>query len=304
MPEEKIATDGGAQPSEPVVNAAPDPATVDPIDEQVKEILGDIPIVEDETEDKPAATEPEKKGDDPEKEKIEAPAEENAPVTPEDDALKPSKLDRRIAKLYQSNFLLKGQEGEVPDTEEIIQAIKNYPLAEKTKALQNLLSEKHALQTGKNDGAVDLTEEDHQAIVEAEVENRLAQMQGEIQEREWKDDLVKAVEAHPELDERKNEYNPKIATAVEKLAMKGMKVSEAYSLVTDSISSATADQKKEAEIKKQKLLGGAVSASHDTVESKGDLTWEELAKRQEADPNYVNSEEYLRMVQEDRLPKN
>jgi hypothetical protein len=150
---------------------------------------------------------------------------------------------------------------------------------------------------------VDLSEEDHQAIVEAEVENRLQQMQGEIQEREWKDDLVKTVEAHPELNERKNEYNPKIATAVEKLAMKGMKVSEALALVTESISTAKADDKKKAEIEKQKLLGGAVSASHDTVESKGRLTWEELAKKQEADPNFVNSEEYMKLVKDGKLPK-
>jgi hypothetical protein len=303
MPEERIATDGGVQPSEPVVNGAPDPAKEDLVDEQVKEILGDIPVVEDKTEDKPAAIEPEKTGDDPEKEKIDAPAEENQPVTPPEEAHKPSKLDRRIAKVYLSNLLLKGHEGEVPDTEEVVQAIKDYPLAEKTKALQNLLSEQNSLRGRRNDGAVDLSEEDHQAIVEAEVENRLQQMQGEIQEREWKDDLVKTVEAHPELNERKNEYNPKIATAVEKLAMKGMKVSEALALVTESISTAKADDKKKAEIEKQKLLGGAVSASHDTVESKGRLTWEELAKKQEADPNFVNSEEYMKLVKDGKLPK-
>ena len=302
--EEKIATDGGENPSaEPVVNDSATPAKVeDSVDEQVKEILGDIPTVE-ETEkpgEKPAASQPEEEKGNPEK------VVENTvvqqPENPQNSSIdQPSRLERRIAKLYQSNRILRGEEGDV-DIEQVIAEIKNYPLAEKTKALKNLLSEQRSLRTGQNDGVVDLSEDDHAAIIEAEVDNRLQEMQGEIQAREWNEDLIKTVDAHPELNEQKNEYNPKIAIAVEKLAQKGMKVSEAYELVTDSISVAKNSDEKSAELGKQRLLSGAVPASNENVAPKGKLTWEELARRQEANPGYVNSEEYLKLAREGKLP--
>ena len=300
MPEEKFATDGGVQPSaEPkVVDVATPAKEEEIIDEKVKEILGDIPTVEEKTEkpeEKPVATPPEKSGEVLEK-KIEEPVVEKQPEAPQ--VPQPSKLERRIAKLYQEVLILKGNDGDI-DPEQILAEIKKYSLADKTKALRNLISERYTLRGGKADDVVDLSEEDHQAIVDAEVENRLQGMQAEIQEREWKDDLVKSVEAHPELDERRNEYNPKIAVAVEKLAQKGMKVSEAYQLVTESISSAQADEKKEAEIKKQKALSGAVSATHDNVEPKGGLTWEDMARIQVEDPD-----RYMKIIKDGKLPEN
>ena len=301
MSEEKIATDGIAQttPSaDPIVNdATPAPKEEESIDEKVKEILGDIPTVEEteKPEEKPATTPPEKQGEVLEK-KIEEPVVEKQPDAPQ--VLQPSRLERRIAKLYQEVLILKGNDEDL-DPDQILSEIKKYSLADKTKALRNLISERNTLRTGKKDDTVDLSEEDHQAIVEAEVENRLQGMQAEIQEREWKDDLVKSVEAHPELDERRNEYNPKIAVAVEKLAQKGMKVSEAYQLVTESISSAQADEKKEAEIKKQKALSGAVSATHDNVEPKGGLTWEDMARIQVEDPD-----RYMKIIKDGKLPEN
>ena len=306
MPEENIAP--GANVEAPatteVINDA-SPAKVDnSVDEKVKEILGDIPTVEETKKPggKPVATQPEKVGDEEEK-KIENVPVEKQPEAPQNLPVETiGRLDRRIAKLYQSNRILKGEEGDV-DIEQLLLEIKNYPLPDKKKALNNLLSEQRLLRTGRNDGMVDLSEEDHDAIVEAEVENRLQSMQTEIQKREWSEDLVKTVDAHPELDERKNEYDARIATAVEKLAQKGMKVSEAYQLVTESISSAKATEEKDAELNKQKILSGAVSASNESAENKGKLTWEELTKRQEADPNYINSEEYLKMAREGKLPK-
>lgn len=278
------------------------------LDEKIKEVIGEhnLPApeeTEEKTDDKkPEAKQSEKKGEEKVSEKKVEKPEEKSEETPKKTTPQPGRIDRRISKLYLSNRLLKGEEGELPSLEQAALAIQSYPLEEKQKALHQLLAENKSLRTGKDDGVVDLSEEDHEAIVEAKAEKMFQDMQGEIQEREWKDDLVKTVDAHPELDESKKEYNPKVAIAVEKLVKGGMKCSEAYSLVTETIAEAQGrkaeDAETEEELAKQKALSGAVSATHDNVEPKGKLTWEELEKIRVSDPD-----RYEKIIKEEKLPE-
>lgn len=322
MEEEKIATDGGAQPS---ANTAPDTTSnesstekTDEVEEKVRQTIGEhnLAALEEKgenAEENPEAKNPEKKEQDvPEKkegEETEVQTEETHGEEVQAD--QPKKLDRRIAKLFLNNKLLRGED-DIPDFNKVALEIQRYPVEEKLKALKNLLAENKALRGeekespkgnapwNRREETVDLSEEDHEAIVEAEADQRYQSMQSEIAEREWQEDLIKTVDAHPELDERKKEYNPRLATAVENLVMKGMKTSEALSLVTESISSASEkaakDEKVRSELKKQSALSGAVGASTDNVEPKT-LTWEEVARIQKEEPD-----RYMQMVREGKLP--
>jgi len=308
--EQKNATDTGEQ-----VSASTAPVTTenessakgtDPVDEKIKQVIGEhnLPApeeTEEKPEDKKGATDPNKKEEEvPEKKEGEEFDGKTEEASEEFEGPQPEKLDRRIAKLYLQARLLRGEEGDAPDLEEVAREIQRYPFGEKKKALHKLLAEVKNLREGGNndEGSVDLSEEDHEAIVEAEANRRLAEMRGEIEQREWAEDLVKTVEAHPELDERKQEYNVKLATAVENLVKRGMKTSEAYKLVTDSISVAKEEKKKDDEIEKQKALSGAVSASTDHVETQKKLTWDELAEIQAKDPA-----RYMEIMRSGELPE-
>jgi len=308
--EQKNATDSGVQESAktaPVTTENESSAKeTDQVDEKIKQVMGEhnLPAPEETKEnpdDKKDATNPDKKEEEvPEKKEGENSEDKTEETSQESDEPQPERLDRRIAKLYLQARLLRGEEGEMPDFEQVAREIQRYPVGEKKKALHRLLAEVKNLREGGNndESSVDLSEEDHEAIVEAEANRRLAEMRGEIEQREWAEDLVKTVDAHPELDERKQEYNVKLATAVENLVKRGMKTSEAYKLVTDSISVAKEEKKQDDEIEKQKALSGAVSASTDHVETQKKLTWEELAEIQAKDPA-----RYMEIMRSGELPE-
>lgn len=221
-------------------------------------------------------------------------------------APQPGRLDRRIAKLYLQNRLMQGAgDEELPDLDQVALEIQRYPVDKKKEALNNLLSQNKALRTGEEgdpNSPVDLSQEDYEAVVEAEAERRFAEMQSEIYEREWKDDLVETVDAHPELNESKKEYDPRVSQAVENFVRRGMKASEAYQLVTDSIATAQGKAAKEAlanaEMDKQAALSGAVGASNDNNSDGGELTWEKLAEIQVNDPD-----RYMKIIESGKLPK-
>lgn len=340
MSEEKNPQDGGEQPS---VNSASESTDenatsakeTESVDEKIKQVIGEHNLSapkeeseENSDDDSAHKAEQEDTKDSQEKGKEKEVSEKKEEESGSDDSEKdesnrsgekdeaapqPSRLDRRIAKLYLSNKLLQGEEGDLPDPEQVALEIRNYPLEEKTKALHKLLAQQKALrsggsseqseQSGQDDDFVDLSQEDHDALIEAEADRKFAEMQGEIKDHEWQEDLVKTVDEHPELDERKKEYDSKLASAVEKLVFpngpegpRGMKTSEAYKLVIDSISAVREENKKESEIEKQQALSGAVNASIGHVDPKT-LTWEELAEIQQNDP-----ELYMKMVREGKIP--
>ena len=277
------------------------------LDEKVKKAIGiqnlpaDGELPAEDSEESKDTKEPEKK-----EEEVSGNEEEKNAAKPaessQEQASHPGKFDRRLAKLYLQIELLKGNDGELPDIESAAAEISKFPFVKKKEALTKLLSEKKTLLGGQDDGSTELSPEDHEALVEAQAEQMFNEMQGEIKQKEWQTDLVETVESHPELDERKEQYNPTLASAVEKLAMGGMKVSEAYALVTNSVASVQGEraekEKVNATLTKEKALSGAVSATHDSVTPKGKLTWEDVAKIQEENPA-----EYQRLVREDKLPK-
>jgi len=316
MNKETKPLEGGEQPSEEtkVVDENVTPAKEETVDEN--EDLSEFGVPPIPTEED---FEEKKEAEKTETEKTETEKEEKVPEkdveSPEEAPVQPGRLDRRIAKLYISNRLLQGEEGDLPDLEQVALEIQKYPLEEKTKALHRLLAENKAVRSGgvKKDQAahkfpnfpwnrddsqetVDLSEEDHEAIVEAEAERKMQEMQSEISDREFTEDLVKTLDAHPEINERnKKEYNPQIANAVEKLALpygqdgpRGMRVSAAYKLVMDSIVAArgkeASEQKTDEEINKQRALSGAVSASNDSSNSSKKMTWVEFDKLRTSDP--------------------
>ncbi len=213
-----------------------------------------------------------------------------SPVVPESRPV-PS-IDKRIAKLYQETQILKG--GSAPETADILREIAGESLHDKQDALHRLLSERRSLR-GEN-ATAELDTEDKEAIIEAQVEERLQGMQAEIQQREFEEDLVKTVDAHPEL-----KTNSKLTAAVEKLVERGMKTSEAYDLVTGSIEAVQEKQKKtekrEAEISKQRALSGAVSATNISPNSDKGMTWEQFDELRTSDPD-----RYTKLLKENFRP--
>lgn len=276
------------------------------LDSQVEEVLGshlDVSNDETKTEDKKQDEVSENK-DDSKKEEALNGNEENADnqeaVNNQLDYDKPQKLDIRIAKLYAKNKLLSGDDGDL-DINEVAKEIQKYPFHKKKEALHNLLQQNRVLSTGKDDGVVEYSDEDRDSIVDAEVNNRLAEMEGEIQEKEYLEDLNTTLKAHPELDSDSKVFNQTLHDAVEKLFLNGMKASEAYKLVTNSIALAQGkeltEEKNKAEIEKQKALSGSVSVSSDQVEDDGVMTWDKMAKLEREDP-----ERYMRIIESGNLP--
>lgn len=198
-----------------------------------------------------------------------------------------SSIDKRIAKLYQETQVLQGKEA--PELEAIVESIRTGSFQEKRDALNRLLHERKVLRGGQNDGVVEMTPEDREALIQAEADERFNAMQGEILQKEFDDDLVKTLDEHPELKIDSKEFNPTLTQAVETLVLSGMKTSDAYALVTTSISAAKGETEKKAaeaeEIKKQKALSGAVSASNDFAGKGKEMSWTEFDKLRTADPD-------------------
>lgn len=195
----------------------------------------------------------------------------------------PSDIDKRIAKLYQETQVLQGKDA--PEMEAIIESIKTGSFQEKRDALNRLLHERKVLRGGQNDGVVEMSAEDREALIDAQAEEKFQAMQGEIKQREFDEDLLKTMDEHPELKDDSKEFNPTLTQAVEQLVLRGMKTSEAYNLVTHSIALAQGETTKNEEVRKQAALSGAVSASNDSTNTGKEMSWTEFDKLRTADPD-------------------
>ena len=241
------------QALKPMKNIKPDP-----LDEADKAA---IPEGDDEESDDEAGEEEMKPKAIPAQQ--EKPAESQPEETPvsetQEQPQKESRIDRRLAAKYIENQLLQGVT-DVPSVEAVIAEIRGVSLDQKKEALKNQLYTNKVLRNGGVDDGREpvLADEDREALIDAEVEQRLQGIQEEVRQREWNEDLVRTVDAHPELKTKS-----KLTDSVERLVDRGMKASEAYDFVTGTISEAKAEAekatKKAAEIKKQKALSGAVS---------------------------------------------
>ncbi len=271
----------------PMNNIKPDP--LEEADKVAK-------VEEDDDEDTTPEAEEEEKEVVPEKKEAASEVVEEKPtVEPIIPPREPSSIDKRIAKLYQETQILQGVEA--TPIEEVLAQIATGSLAEKQAALHRLLTARKSLRGEPDDGKpVVMSQEDQDALVEAKAEEMLKASQGEIEQRDMDMDLVATVDAHPELNEASKEFDPKIAAAVTKLAnidpetghVRGMKVSEAYALVTESVASATADLKKAEEKRKQKALSGVVTNGGAFGEGESEMTADEEKELRTKHPKKYN----------------
>lgn len=274
MPESTDVVEVVATPAEAPAKEAPESVEtpVETEDSFVEDSMGPIPEVKtkDVTEEEPSATpEPESPTVAPEEKKGVAPAEPavveekkeetlDAPQAPEvrvEPEAKVSRLDRRLAEKYAENLVLKGSS--IPSSESIEAELASMNLEEKKTALRNLLDENRSIRGQKPEP---LSQEDEEAIIEAEVDRRYQEEQQAERERMFQSDLESTLKAHPELDSRTASYNQKLEKALIPMIQTGMLVSEAYAIVTDAIKTATEEHRKAKEIAAQQSMSGAVIA--------------------------------------------
>ncbi len=280
--EEKIATDASVEaPAEeikPVVDEVVTPASEESVDEDLSEYgVPPMPTEEKEEEEKPVTTPPEKSVIEGQEEEVVLP-----PITQPE--ARTTRLDKRIAKIYIRNLLLSGEE-KIPTEEAIYAELKQYSIAEKAQSLQMHLRQGKEMRGESSTGNV-MDEEDMEAIRDAERESIRQEIITEQHEVKYKEDFVAFMDSHPELDSSKKEHNPKLEKAVAALLSGGMPIAEAYETVSELTSGVKAneDKEKEAELNKQKLLGGVVSATNDVSKGTKNMTWEEFDKLRTSDP--------------------
>lgn len=309
MTDPVISGDGAeAQPSAPAqdtVTPSPEVSAEAELDAKVRESLGDhyVPLESDPSD--PEAKQPEEK-----KEEEEKPEGATPPAPPEgktEEAIemppipKPeptaSRLDKRVATLYLQNLLLSGEKT-VPTLEEVVEDLKRYPMEQKIEALHFHRLRQKELKGLRPTGREELEPEDSEAIRDAEREAIRQEVLAEEHERKVKQSFVGFIDAHPELDETKKEYQPTIARAVETLWRGGMPIEEALETVTSQIAAVRESAEKAEKKEKQKALSGAVSASGDANPSTGGPSWADMARLQKEDPD-----EWERLIASGYTPK-
>lgn len=228
-----------------------------PVPEPKAEVTEEEPVVETPEPEAPTVAPEEKKEEVAEPVKPEVKEETPELKAPEIKAEpeKVSRLDRRLAEKYAENLVLKG--AAIPSSEDIEAELASMNLEEKKNALRNLLDENRTIRGQKPEP---LSHEDEEAIIEAEVDRRYQQEQQAEFEKQFQEDLVATLSAHPELDSRTKSYNPKIEKAVHQIVQSGVLASEAYAIVSEAIQTAKEDQRKADEIAAQQSMSGAVIA--------------------------------------------
>ena len=310
-----ISGDGAeAQPSVPAAESvaiSAEQKAEDELDAKVRESLGDHYVPLDGENPSPDTTDPEKPKEEsqapkPDEESKPAPAQgqsgdipenvETPPIrTPEPQA---SRLDKRVATLYVQNLLLSGEK-DVPSIDELVEELRGYPMEQKIDALHHHRLRNKELKGIKPTGKEELDPEDSEAIRDAERESIRAEIRAEEHERQVKQSFVAFINAHPELDESKKEhYQPNLARAVETLWRGGMPIEEALETVNASLELVKETVQKTEQSEKQRAFSGSVSASGHASPSKGELTWEDMARLQTEDP-----EEYERLIKSGYTPK-
>lgn len=305
MTDPVISEDGAApQPSvSPADSVTPSSeAEIDAkAEESVRERLGDRYVPMDGDQPEPDTIEPEKEEVETSKDTTpQKPGEPEEEIeTPPIPRMEPrtSKLDKRVATLYLQNLLLSGEKS-VPSVDEIVEELRGVPMDQKIEALHFHRLRQKELKGIRPTGKDELDPEDTESIRDAERESIRQEILAEEHERQVKQSFVGFIEAHPELDESKKEYQPKLARAVETLWRGGMPIEEAFSTVNESIAAVRESAEKAEKKEKQKALSGAVSASGDANPSHGGPTWEEMAQLQRSDP-----EEYDRLIKSGYTPK-
>lgn len=195
---------------------------------------------------------------------VETPSQELVQETQEkvlETYTKPSRIENRITQLFMELHA-----DETVNVAAVLEEVKGYTKEEKHEALKNLLAQK------KVHTETPYTEEDQDILIEAEVEERQSEWKREQEERDFQSDLVKTLEDHPELRSDDKKFDKPLHDAVEVLVEKGMKASEALSLVNgqreEAKKLALEELQKQTEKEKQKALSGTMSSSASGVSEK------------------------------------
>ena len=207
MPQEEIVSTDVQVPEETIVDTAA-PTEQESMDARIEQALKPMKNIKpDPLDEADKAAIPE--GDDEESEdeageedvkptaipaQQEKPAESQPEETPvsetQEQPQKESRIDRRLAAKYIENQLLQGVT-DVPSVEAVIAEIRGVSLDQKKEALKNQLYTNKVLRNGGVDDGRDpvLTDEDREALIDAEVEQRLQGIREEVRQREWNEDL-------------------------------------------------------------------------------------------------------------------
>lgn len=309
--EEKIAVDESAENSSKNDNSPAPTAEVkeesiktnEDIDPRIVEIIGKDKINEAYGE-KPESKEDEKtnddKGENPESKKEENQenmGDDQEVVLPNIEPLKsnPTRLDKRIAKLFIQNLHLAGEE-EIPTEEELMAELSNYSVKDKIAAMHHYRLQAKKLRGEKITGREVLDEEDVEAIKDAERENIRQEILNEEHQKTVMTEFVSFLGSHPELDENTKEFNPSFAKAVEVLFEGGMPINEAYDTITEQVAEIKEEQKANLENKKSEALSGVLTGSGDVPSKSGELTWDDAVRIEKENPAL-----YLRMTAEGKF---
>lgn len=292
-----VISEDGAEPQPSVSERELDAKA----EESVKTSLGESYVPMDGDTPSPETKQPEKEEEEAPKDATpEAPGEPEEEIeTPPIPKMEPrtSKLDKRVATLYLQNLILSGEKS-VPSVEEIVEELRRVPMEQKIEALHFHRLRQKELKGIRPTGKDELDPEDTESIRDAEREAIRQEILAEEHEYRVKQSFVGFIGEHPELDETKKEYQPKLARAVETLWRGGMPIEEAFSTVSESIAAVRESAERAEKKEKQKALSGAVSASGDANPSNGGPTWEEMAQLQRNDPA-----EYDRLIKSGYTPK-
>lgn len=290
------------------INAPKQDETVTPTTEakdvkvhpKLAEQFAELTASEKETPKEEVISQPtEAKTDAPKKEeqKKDAPIEAQ---TEEEGGYKPTRLDKRLADKYIRNLYLAGEEN-IPTPEELMEQLAKTSVEDKVEALHFHLRKFKELSKDPTEPKLDV--EDVEAIREEEREKirreilaEQEEQQAREKEEEEKNFFLGFLEEHKDLVKDSKEFNEPLYNAVNALFRGGMRIDEAYNTVQSQFKAIEKAKIKEEKKKENSAVSGVFSAS--PGESKSSLTWEDVARIQQEDP-----EKYRQMVKNNQLPK-
>ncbi|HBI17150.1 MAG TPA: hypothetical protein DDY52_03305 [Candidatus Moranbacteria bacterium] len=205
------------------------------------------------------------------------------------------RLDKRLADKYIQVLTLRGDEN-IPTKEELMNDLKNHSKDDKIEALEQYLAIARKMRGLKPSRALEA--EDIEAIKDAEREEIRQEIIQEENQKKEMTDFVEFMGNHPELNENSKDgkYDPILAEAVETLINGGMSINKAYKTVIDAREKVKQDKiAKEKEVK-NKALSGVISGSGENLNKSGELTWEDVERISEEDPQL-----YKRMLAEGKF---
>lgn len=183
-----------------------------------------------------------------------APTHTETPVSQRE----PSRIDTRIVQVAQQIHALRGND--IPDQQELLAELDGMTFEQKREALNTLFSNRRELR-GQNEE----TPDEREAMMDAEVERRMALKEQEALQKQFSDDILATVDAHPELNEASGQFNKDMHDMVRDLVKSGTRASVAWERVSKLAQfkeqQAVKDSERQTIEAKNKELSGAFGAT-------------------------------------------